>query len=552
MSAGAHRKVCIIGLDGATFSVLDRWVAAGDMPHLGELMARGMRSELVSTIPPVTGPAWTSMTTGVNPGQHGIYDFVKWDADGITPRVVQSGDCTVPRLWDVAGEQGRRVGVFRVPVTYPAWPVNGFMVTGMLSRGPGPEMTHPPSLHEELAERDMAWFKLDGRRSPDPLKYTLQNVEVQRRSHQAMRLLLEKYNPEFFMCVNSEIDHMQHHLWPYCIGTGDAADAKVQRAVRDFYRGVDETIGFLKDFFGDDATYFVVSDHGFGPVHKAFRLNNYLARKGFLSLRYGRVCRARCIFSLAQHMKSIFSRLGLVGLARLALRMPFRLGMVRLGRRSREFAVLAWAVDWSRTLACVKSQSDAGVHVNVRGRYKTGIVEPGEHYEKVLQELISALEEPKDPATGQKVVSHIVRPQQVHEGPYVGEAPDLFLALGNGTIAIENSLGGPLFARYAKMANHRIDGVLVACGPGIKSGTGAPAQIVDVAPTALYAMGLPVPRYMEGKVLTGLFHEDFLKEHPVQYKEVTLAESRKEHRRAVVNEQGEKAVRRRLRDLGYL
>ena len=548
---GKQSRACVIGLDGATFSLLDRWVATGDMPHLGELMERGTRAELISTIPPVTGPAWTSMTTGVSPGQHGIFDFVKWKADGITHRLAQSGDCTVPRLWDVIGGAGRRVGAFQVPVTYPAWPVNGFMVTGMLTPAPGRDMTYPASLYEVLAERELAWFPVRVA-THGPLEYARLTLEAHRRSDQAMRLALEQYRPDFFMCVCGGVDHLQHYLWPYCTADGDAPDARILDAVRQYFRALDDTIGFLKGFFGDGTTYYVVSDHGLGPVRKAWRVNNYLARQGFLRLRRGRLWRARAVFGIARQAKRLFGVLGLLGPARAALRKFAGKGGVRLSQWGRQYALLATAVDWSRTRACAKSRSDCGIHVNVRGRCGHGIVEPGPQYEKVMQDLMRALDAATDPETGEKLVGHILRREEVHSGRCVDEAPDLTFFLRGSDMAVDTSLGGPLFCDHSMVATHRMEGVLVASGPGVKGGTEAPARIVDVAPTVLHGMGLPVPRYMEGDVLTRLLRDDYVRRHPVRYAEATLDESRKEPGWAATDQERDRAVQERLRDMGYL
>ncbi len=543
-------KLCIIGLDAATFSVLDHRIARGEMPELAELMQRGARAELISTIPPVTGPAWTSMTTGVNPGQHGIFDFVRWAPDGVSARLVQSGDCTVPRIWDVAGRHGRRVGVFRVPVTYPARPVNGFMVTGLLSPSPSPAVTHPPDAFEDVAEEAGAWATWADN-APDDHRRAQQILEAHRCSDRALRRMVERFRPDFLMCVSSETDTVQHALWPYCDGSVEAPDPAVNAVVSEFFRATDATIGYLKSYFGSEATYMVVSDHGAGAVEKGFRMNEFLARTGFVRLHRGRIRARRLTYKMARLVRSALLYTGLLGAARRAL------GGLRVRRHRPESPLsaaepLRWAVDWERTRAIAKSRSDSGIHLNVRGRSEVGVVEPGEEYERVLAELTSALEALTDPDTGERLVSHLLRREELYDGPYTEEAADLFVGLKGGQVGVLTSVGRRLFAPFPKLGNHRMEGVLVACGPGLRQGRRPPADIRDVASTALYAAGLPVPRYMEGRVLTGLFEPRYVEQHPVSYDETPLEERRCEHDAGGLTDEEDRRQRRRLQDMGYL
>ena len=72
-------RLLIIGIDGGDWDLLDAFIEKGRMPNLAALVRRGARADLTSCFPPVTAPAWTSMVTGVNPGRHGIVDFMDFD-----------------------------------------------------------------------------------------------------------------------------------------------------------------------------------------------------------------------------------------------------------------------------------------------------------------------------------------------------------------------------------------------------------------------------------------------------------------------------------------
>ncbi len=546
-----NRKVCIIGLDGATFRVLDAWVASGHMPHLGALIARGSRADLISTIPPFTGPAWTSMTTGVNPGLHGVFDFVKWNADGITSRIVQSGDIPVVRFWDLAGEQGRTVGVYKVPITFPACAVNGFMVTGWPTLRHGNAMTHPPVLYWDLAKRDLC--PLEPWTQEHSARGFVRNIIHSHRCHEeALTYLLQRYTPDFFMGVFSELDFLQHRFWPYCEREDSGKDRALRSLVAEYFRSLDHTIGYLMGFFGEETTFYVVSDHGFGPADKCFPLNNYLARRGFLALDMSRLWLTLARRNLTAAAQSVLGRLGLLSLAqRLVER---RLAWLR-GAENR-FGLItgpsAQLVDWPRTLACVRSLSANGICVNVRGKSPHGRVSPGKEYERVVRDLKRSLLELKDPISGGRLVTYISRRDEVHHGPFVAEAPDLYVILRHGAVMSETSLGGPLFANYYLKGTHRREGVLIACGPHVKKGVRFDADILDVAPTALYTMGIPVPQAMEGKVLSLLFEQDFVAGHPVERSRHPLDRPGGEPQRFVADERDDENTKAKLRRLGYL
>lgn len=549
--AEGKSKVCIIGLDGGNLEVLDKWVASGDMPHLAALMARGSRGVLRSTLPPCTGPAWTSMTTGVGPGTHGIFDFVKWNNRDTRGTVVSSADVALPRLWDVAGASGYTVGVVSVPVTFPARAVNGFLVAGMLSPRDDPTAAFPGQLLAELRGQGLDLFEHAVPRAPAARcvrGLTASHVRFER----ALLYLMSRFSPDFLMCVFRETDRLQHRLWHYCAQTPAADDPGVRHLVRDFFRKVDGTIGLLTQFFGPDASYFVVSDHGLGPTEAVCALNWALADAGLLALDPRRLRSSRVRHGLVHLARRAAGWAGLLGLAR-------RLAQRILGSPWADaiavdaFSQLIGAVDWSRTRALVRSRSDYGAWVNLKGREPYGIVEPGADYERARADLIAALQSLKHPRTGEQLVTHLWRKEDVLSGPHLPEAPDVFFFVGNGRIGRDLGLAGPLVKPMTYATGvHTMDGVIVACGPGIRAGAEVNAQITDVAPTALYAMGLPIPAHMEGQVLTRLFTDGYLGGHQVVRTEQPLAGLSAAPRAPALSAEDAEAVKSRLRDLGYL
>src|SRR5687767_12892868 len=111
-------KVLLLGLDGVGFPMLEPAFEAGHMPRLKAVLDRGASGVLTSTVPPYTPPGWTSIFTGVNPGKHGIFGFTLGNVqrrDGL----VRLDRVKAPALWNVANAQGKKVGLFNIPMTYP-------------------------------------------------------------------------------------------------------------------------------------------------------------------------------------------------------------------------------------------------------------------------------------------------------------------------------------------------------------------------------------------------------------------------------------------------
>jgi len=145
-------KALIIGLDGATFTVLDPDMERGVMPFLRGFVERGVRATLRSVMPPLTPPAWTSLMTGKRPGNHGVFDFFQKESpESEYLRLADSQDIRSATIWSLASDHGLRVTALNFPVTFPAPAVNGSVVPGgwmpwrQLRLG-----CHPPGLFDRL------------------------------------------------------------------------------------------------------------------------------------------------------------------------------------------------------------------------------------------------------------------------------------------------------------------------------------------------------------------------------------------------------------------
>jgi predicted AlkP superfamily phosphohydrolase/phosphomutase len=541
-------RVLVIGIDGATFDLLRPWTEAGDLPNLARLMEEGTHGPLESTLPPVTSPAWPTFATGKNPGKHGVFDFIR--PMGGRFELVNASSLRAPTLWEMLSQKGQKVGVMNVPVTYPPKPVNGFIIGGMLSPMEG-TFTYPADLLDQYDDRMKPY------RIAPSVQYKGGNEEafivdlldlVERRGEYALQLMKD-HAYEFLMFHFQATDVLQHALWKFVDPTHPRYDAeraaRVEPAFKRVYRQIDRYIGQMLDYLGDDATVIVMSDHGFGPLHHTVNVNLFLLDQGLLKLKEGAWTR----------LKSQLFRAGLTPAAiwHLIEQAGLQNYVWQVSKSTRNKVVSKFLsfddVDWSRTLAY--SIGHVGqVYINLKGREPDGIVAPGAEYEAVRQRVTRALEELRHPETGKAMVDTVIPGESVVHGPYASRGADLHLVLdGYRAIAF------PLFAADRRVVTrqirgdsgcHRRHGILIAWGEGIRPGEAVEgARIMDITPTILHLMGLPVSDDIDGRVLTSMLSAT----RAVEYECVEGAEAGDEEE---LSAEDTAEVEERLRSLGYL
>jgi predicted AlkP superfamily phosphohydrolase/phosphomutase len=547
----SDKKAILLGLDGATFDVLLPRAARGQMPNLRELLQEGSWGELRSTIPPFSAQAWVSLNTGKNQARHGVLDFWEPSADHVRRNFVSAQLICGETLWQIAGRHGLRVGVVNVPVTYPPEPVNGYLVTGFLTPPGKEDYVYPEALKDEVT-RLVADYVPDPFDPLGPGKRQLQELASWMEKHERVaRHLAECHPTEFFFSVAQALDHLQHLFWNEV--SNPSGEGQYTSLVDRCFRLADEMVGHRRDMLDGKTHLFLVSDHGFGPVGQWFHVNRFLQEQGYLTLDEvqgsGLAATATRLGLTPQRLRSLVRSLDVFGLRR----WMGRLARVTIGRQLERN--LTPPIDWSRTQAVSGSPASEGIFINLEGREPQGVVAPGEPYEALCERLVEGLESLRDPANHEPVVQAVYRREELYEGPFLDQLPDIVFDLGDGPYLASDALGAgqvlePL-PPGTLQGRHRISGVFVAAGPGIRQGAQIEgARIVDVAPTVLYALGLPIPEDMDGRPLLEIFHEDYQEAHPVRY---APSQEREEAAGETPHDQEEKAeMERRLRGLGYV
>lgn len=537
----AEPKLTVLGLDAATFDVIEPLAAAGDLPHLGGLLARGARGPLRSTTHPLTPLAWTTMTTGANAGRHGIWDFSERDASGYRLRLVNGSSVRVPPLWLRLDAAGRRVGILNVPFTWPAPPLACFAVAGMDAWEREDGMTAPPALLDELRGRfgpllaDNT-FPLDsaGRFDLEAVRaLCAQRVEI-------VTWLAERYEPELLFAVFMAADHVHHLHWPDWLERGRDS------VVAEVYRILDGAVGALLERVGGE-NVLVVSDHGGGSLEGVVNLNAWLAREGYLAYTGRDDAGSRLGHRLFEERRRVSP----------ALRGAFKRRFPSLRERAHALGRPPTVVDWSRTRAFAYGVF-GNVVVNLRGRERDGAVEPWE-YDALCAELAARLADLRSPA-GEPIVAAVHRREDLFHGPELTRIPDLVVEfrdyawLGKGNLTerseeLADRVVPTAHPNIVYSGSHRPDGIFVLAGPAAREGARLAPGILDVAPTVFYLLDEPIPTDLEGRLLAEALEPALLDTRPARFaepQEIELARPRG------YDEAGAAAVEERLRSLGYL
>jgi predicted AlkP superfamily phosphohydrolase/phosphomutase len=550
----------IIGLDGVPLNIIQRWAEGGYLPTLQHLMDTGTVGHLCSTIPPTSGPSWSSFATGMNPGKTGIYDFL-YRRDGAyhfpPVNASQRGGAS---MWRYLSDAGYRVGVLNIPMSYPVEHVNGFMVSGWLTPYNATDYVYPSELAAEL-DREVGNYRIyptetyteSRRESFLQASYDLLDMRTRTALY-----LAENKAWDVFMTVFFDTDRFLHQMWHYLNPEhpwrSDSEDR--EWVVRDYFRAVDESIASLLKCTDEETLIIILSDHGMGQANSFIVLNNWLLDTGLLRLKRNPWTRFKeLMFRSGFTLRNVHQVADRLGLARQA---EYVAGY--FVDHLLKIAFLSFLdVDWSKSRAYSFGRHLGSVYVNLKGREPEGIVEPGAEYEAVRDEIERLAYDFRDPRTGRKLIGEVLRREEIYTGPHLDRAPDLILRpvepsdIFFGLADFGHRKTVDTVYRYSGM--HRDHGMLIMNGPGIRQGSEIQGAVIhDIAPTVLHTMGLAVPSDMDGQIMEEAFDKGYMEAFPSEILQRTPSASAAAAVAAGTGytEEGEKEILERLQGLGYL
>lgn len=501
-------KLLIVGLDGATWDVLMPLINKKKLPNLEKLVKNGTYGVLESTVPPVTGGAWLSLATGKTPGKTGIIDFL--NRKDATPKLypTSSFDFKEQSFWDYLSRANKKVGIFNYPMLFPPYEVNGFMVSGLGSSSDD-NISYPLSLKEELEQ-------IAG-------KYEIY-VNYHNKKYENFDLFISDLNKflgkfekwiyyvvrnkewDSVFLVFSATDWMQHIIWRHIDKSHILYDPKVSPKYRKefvkFWQRIDIILGNILRAIPEDTVVLLVSDHGFGPNDQTFNLAKWLVIKGYMKRkRSNKINNAK---------KYVYRFLSLV--AKTPIRKLFP-NKVRKTVGNALKTSIADEIDFENSKAiCLGHTIPFGaIYINSNN---------DKEREEIKAKLIHDLKNlSRD--VGKEVEVQIYEPKKIYSGEKVNLLPDIIFTINNWRcVIIEDNFDRPLFEEKPfstrHTGSHRLNGIFLAYGLGIKKGLRVDAKIYDIAPTVLHIFGLPIPNDMDGRVLVEIFEEDseFAKREP--------------------------------------
>lgn len=520
----SHSKILVIGLDGATWDVLNPWISDGTLPNLARLRQTGCWGNLRSTIPPLTSPAWTSFMTGKNPGKHGILHFISQEAinhkSDSQPELVNGRNIKSSTLWDILSHHDLKVGVINLPMTYPPRPVNGFLISGFLTPPGASNFTYPDSLSGKLNDYQI---DLDRFISRKPFENVANkagvepSMELVRDLYNLMELrartglsLMESEPWDVFMCVFMGTDRLGHYMWPYHRAVdldGSEESLELHKAIHDYYIRLDEFIGEFIHKAGEETTLIVVSDHGMGSFPtKRVHLNFWLREQKLVSARGHNLT----------NMDSWLTRLGVSRnrLGQIILNIPI-LNNKRLTKRLRE--TKAPPTDIEGSIAYYKRiYGQTGfIHINLS--------KDDPEYEELRHHLMQKIQDIVDSETGEPVVQFVYKGEEYYSGPYLAKMPAIVVVLHpeyEGTDRLSNY--SSIVTKSGATMNpgdHKMEGILIIAGSSIQSNPEplTDVSLMDITPTILHLLGMPVPSDLDGRVISEVVVQGSEIDHPVEY-----------------------------------
>ena len=474
-----QRSLVHIGIDGGSFKVLDAFAERGLMPEYAALRAAGGRAVLRSTTPWFTVPAWITWMTGVKAERHGLIYWTAtaardvWSRPGSKDGFVALTDVPYPTVFRVLSNAGVRVASLNMPVTFPPLALNGVMVSGFLSPTDLDRVAFPPGFLERYPG-----YRVDLAQGPDggPIPTRTDSevagyaTEMARMAEARHRVFLDLLSDRFGLAsiVYVGSDRLSHVAWPQlaAILTRPGV-SEGERAVENYYRILDRLIGETRRA-ASDSLLLITSDHGQGPAPpRCFAPNVWLRKRGWLARRA----------ETTRRVSHLIARPSL----RAKLWKSYRKGR-NLPQGSMPF------IDWKRTVAYGVVMSHCRViGVAVRGDRPL--------QEQIAHELLAI----SDPETGSPPVRDVMFASDICDEHGLSTYPELIAVL-NENYGCVGSLDGPVIGPAAMTASgyHEPDGIVMALGEGVTTGSHPVSDISDITPTILTFFGIAPPELMDG------------------------------------------------------
>lgn len=487
-------RAVIFGVDGLSFRILHPLIKRGDLPNFARLQREGVEADFISAVPAVTPPAWMSLATGLKPAKHGVFDF--WEFDTGSP-TLKSRAVTHRKggkaIWNILSEYGKRVIVMNVPLTYPPEPVNGVMVSGLMTPSTASPFTFPQVFKDELYKAVPGYLIDLGTERVSAGRFVDAVLEMTEKRIQLQEHLLSEHEWDFAFLSYVGPDRIQHRIW-------ESIESLTPDGTK-YFRLLDDALGKVLNRLTPEDVLFVASDHGFVGARKWFYINEYLCRRNLLQ----------------RNPATQTSKAKLIGFGREAAQKMHLLGLIRKARKAyksfddqplaeREgshFKPLFENMDWEANRACVLS-------LTAFGSGMADIFVSPNASEAEMEELRLALAAERHPETGELLAEAVYATDVYGVGPFRPPEEHIVLLPASGiTFHLKRGRKQLWETLDEPKGVHEKEGVFYAWGAGMKRGARVePLQIYDLVPTTLHALGISADEPFDGRVAQEVFDQE--------------------------------------------
>jgi predicted AlkP superfamily phosphohydrolase/phosphomutase len=349
-------------------------------------------------------------------------------------------------------------------------------------RDPPIAISHPAGFSKQLADKiglyrtigwaEATWPLNDGRIDEATFLYDAERAFDDREKIFFERMKTDDW--DLMVAAIETTDRVSHMMWrlidPKHPMYDAAQAAKYGNAIERVYRRADDLVGRVQAKLPKDALFIVMSDHGFHSFRRGVNLNTWLVQNGYMMFEGQQTRQLK--------LDDLFGR-----------------------------GKLWEGVDWTRTRAYAVGLGQ--IYFNLRGRESQGIVSAGSEYKALQDEIAGKLAGLSDPDTGEPVMRAVYRRDDIYKGEYLQYAPDLQVGFNDGyRVGWQDTMGG-ITRNVIENNNRKWSGDHCATATEISGGvffanrkvaTTAPS-IMDLAPTILKVLGVPIPADLDGKPL---------------------------------------------------
>lgn len=520
MNKRNSKRVLVIALDSAEPSLVEEWMNDGTLPNLKRLRSQGAYGRLESSAYWLPASPWPTFYTGTSPAEHGFYETVQWDAEKMQEVETIQGWLPLTPFWRKFGENGPRVICVDPPITYPPEQFNGIEICGWMTNDSISNLGKPTSYPADELNRLRDEFGL-GPVSADNDKWGVQTVKsllrlrdqlikaTQNLTKLAKTLMInEKW--DLFIVAFSATHRGGHKFWDNSGAFGKTnAKQKLEfsNALRDLYVACDKAVGELVETMKDSASILVFSLHGMkANTNRTHLLPTILD------------CILNARFNNKQQTREDDSNWRGRLIEKIPTKwLPMAFPYYSLTRRiffsvTKKFFRPPPGIVESPALS-LATCLNGYIRINLKGREKNGIVNPGEEYDQICSTIIQNLKTFVDADTNEPIIDQVIKRDELFKtGRRLQYLPDIIVrwaskpSVTQRTIVSNRypsvSISMPMLNLEGRSGNHRSEGFLIAVGEDIPHNSKLEgSNILDLAPTIFDLLGAPKPSEMSGNSL---------------------------------------------------